>query len=133
MLYLFIHFSWHNLMSVTDKVCYDCMPIITASCQNFKTRTYRYRIATSFMLFHNISNRTFCILRGVLIMYKNFSAHRYRNYSPQILISLIIELTCIATPKCKPRNCLLVFLEIFHSCSISDIYCEYTTSTVSYK
>ena len=133
MFYFFIHFSWHDLVSVTDKVSYDCMTVITTCCQNFKARTHRDRIAASFMLFHNISNRTFCILRCILIMNKNFSSHRYRDNSPQILISLIIELACITTPKCKSCNCLLVFLEVFHSCSISDIYCENTTSTISYK
>jgi len=133
MFYFFISFSWHYLVSVTDKVSYDCMPVITTCSQNFKTRAHRYRIAASFMLFHNIPNRTFCILWCILIMYKNLSTHRYRNNSPQILISLVIELACIATPKGKPCNCLLVFLEILHSCSISDVYCEDTTSTISYE
>lgn len=109
------------------------MPIIASCCQHFKTMTHRHRVTAFFVLFHHISYWTFRVLWCVLIMDEDLRSHGYWNYSSQILVPLVIQLTSIATPKGQSSHSLLMLLEIFHSGSISDIHSKNASSTITNK
>jgi hypothetical protein len=49
------------------------------------------------------------------------------------LVSLIILIIIVTTPKGKTSDSVLMLLEIFHSCPVTDVYSKDLTSTVAYE